>query len=449
MGKLFGTDGIRGIVNDYLTPELAYRVGLAAGEVLHRESEHKPLVFIGRDTRSSGDMLTASLASGLMASGFDVADLGIIPTPAVAFLVRKYQASFGIVVSASHNPYYYNGIKFFSSEGLKLPDEVEDAMEALILNEDHEFPLVEAKDMGTWYHGIDGYADYRDELLGRYDLDLSGLSVAVDTGNGALYKLAPEVLEKLGADVKLIHNAPNGININDECGSTKPSEVQDLVKSTGADVGISFDGDADRIIVVDELGRILDGDHILAILGQHLYEQGKLDRDTVVGTIMTNIGLDRFLNDQGMEIVKTKVGDRYVLEEMLKEGYVLGGEQSGHIIYLENNTTGDGLATGLFLLEVMKESGQKLSTLNELMISCPQVLENVEVKRELQMDYLENEKIQQAISETEDKFAGSGRVVIRPSGTEALIRVMIEGEELDVLKSEALRLVEIIKSELN
>lgn len=449
MGKLFGTDGIRGIVNDFLTPELAYRVGLAAGEVLHREDEQRPLVFIGRDTRSSGDMLTVSLAAGLMASGFDVADLGIIPTPAVAFLVRKHSASFGIVVSASHNPYYYNGIKFFSSEGLKLPDEVEDAMEDLILDHDHKFSLVEAQKMGTWHHGIDGYADYRDELLHRYKLDLGGLKVAVDTGNGALYKLAPEILEELGATVISIHDRPNGININDECGSTKPGEIQELVQSSSADIGLSFDGDADRIIAVDERGRILDGDHILAILGQYLYDRGELDEKTVVGTIMTNIGLDHFLNDHGMEIVKTKVGDRYVLEEMLEKGYVLGGEQSGHIIYLGNNTTGDGLATGLFLLEVMKESGQKLSVLNELMISYPQVLENAEVSRELQMTYLDNEKIQDAISETEEKFAGSGRVVIRPSGTEALIRVMIEGEDQEILRSEALHLVEIIESELN
>lgn len=450
MGILFGTDGIRGLVGQDLTPSLAYRAGLAGGQVLLREGgKKKGRVLVGRDTRISGPMLGSALASGLTAMGLDVLDLGVIPTPGVAYLVREYGADLGVVISASHNPYTYNGIKFFSSKGYKLPDEIEDRMEALILDEDWEPDFADIEDLGDLVSYKEGTRDYGAYLLGLVqDLDLSGLKIAVDPGNGALSDLAQEVLEEAGAQVVSINCQPNGLNINLDCGSTSPAKVQDLVLKTGANLGLSFDGDADRVIAVDEEGRLVDGDHILAICASYLAKEGRLKGQTVVGTVMTNIGLDRYLDGLGIKVIKAPVGDRYVIEEMVKGDYVLGGEQSGHIIFLDNNTTGDGLATGLHLIQVMVQSGKSMSQLNDLMTTYPQVLVNAQVNKDKKMGYMENPTIREAIREIEEEFDGSGRVVIRTSGTEPLVRVMIEGQDQDLLEERAGQLARLIEKEL-
>lgn len=427
MGKLFGTDGIRGIANKDLTPELAFNVGRAGAYILAKENKGK--IIVGKDTRASGDMLESALTAGILSMGLDVISVGVIPTPAVAYLTRKYNALAGVVISASHNPGEYNGIKFFDSKGFKLPDEVEDEIEDIILNK-KELDIHPIGDkIGRLIVEENGGEDYIDYLVSTTNIDLTGIKIAMDCGHGALYKIAPETIRRLGGQVVAINTEPNGMNINDNCGSTNTKMIQELVKEENADIGISFDGDGDRIIAVDELGNILDGDHILAICGSYLHKQGKLKNNTVVGTIMTNMGLDMFLKENNIDIVKTTVGDRYILEEMVRSDYVLGGEQSGHIIFLDYNTTGDGLATGLHLLEVMKATGKTMSQLNNLMSNFPQVLVNAKVKNELKYRYEENEEIMEEIKKVEEIFHGQGRVVIRPSGTEPLVRVMIEAKE--------------------
>ncbi len=396
MGKLFGTDGVRGIANKDLTPELAFKIGRFGAYVLSKGNKGK--ILVGKDTRISGDMLEASLMAGICSVGLDAVSLGVIPTPAVAYLTKKHQALAGVVISASHNPGEYNGIKFFDSQGFKLPDEVEEEIEDLVII----------------------------ETIG---IDLSGIKVAMDCGYGALYKIGPETIKRLGGQVVAINTEPDGMNINKACGSTNPKMIQELVLKEKAHIGISFDGDGDRIIAVDNEGNIIDGDHILAICSVYLKETGKLKNNMVVGTIMTNMGLDMYLKDQGIDIVKTKVGDRYILEEMQKKGYVFGGEQSGHIVFLDYNTTGDGLATGLHLLEVMKAKNKTMAELNSVMTNFPQVLVNARVKNELKYFYDRNIEIQAQIEKLEKLFEGQGRVVIRPSGTEPLVRVMIEAKE--------------------
>lgn len=447
MGKLFGTDGIRGIANLKLTPSLAFNVGRAAGFVLSKEKKGK--VVIGRDTRLSGHLLESALASGLMSIGLDVELVGVIPTPAIAYLTRMEDFLAGVVISASHNPFEYNGIKFFSSNGYKLPDEVENQIEDLIFSDTKIYKDATGEDVGSLRYSHKGQDKYANYLKSLSDLDLSGMKIALDTGNGALYEIAEDVLSSLGADVVVINNKPNGKNINDNCGSTNPDLIKELVIKEKADIGMSFDGDADRIIAVDNKGRIVDGDHILAICATYLKKDNKLTNDTVVGTIMANIGLEKYLNSIGVNLVHTKVGDRYVLEEMKKNNYVIGGEQSGHIIFLDYNTTGDGLATGLHLLEVMKKSNKTMAELNDLMTSYPQVLINANVRNDLKDRYMEFPEIVEKIKEIEDKFNGSGRVVIRPSGTESLVRVMIEGEDEKVLEKEARNLADFIEKKLN
>lgn len=384
--------------------------------------------MVGKDTRVSGDMLEAALTAGITSMGIDVVSLGIIPTPAVAYLTRKYNALAGVVISASHNPGEYNGIKFFSCEGFKLPDEVEEQIEEIILNiKEIELRPV-GDEIGRVFREDKASFDYKEYLKSTINVDLTGLKIAMDCGHGALYKIGPEIIRELNGQIVAVNDTPDGININNKCGSTNPEIIQKLVLDNKADVGLSFDGDGDRIIAVDNKGIILDGDHILAICGSYLKEKNKLSGNTVVGTIMTNLGLDTYLKENDMNIVKTKVGDRYVLEEMLRSGYVLGGEQSGHIIFLEYNTTGDGLATGMHLLEVMKASGKTMAELNGLMTSYPQVLVNAKVKNEFKNKYMDNDEIRQEIERIEKLFHGEGRVVIRPSGTEPVIRVMIEGK---------------------
>jgi phosphoglucosamine mutase len=447
MGRLFGTDGVRGIANNELTPELAYKLGRAGAYILTKGKKGAKIV-VGMDTRISGDMLEGALVAGICSVGVDVMSVGVIPTPAVACLTRLYKADAGVIISASHNPVEYNGIKFFDRNGYKLDDDKEKEIEDIILeNKDIECRPT-GKNIGKKIKVTDAVQKYIDYLKSTIDVDFKGLRVAVDCGNGAAYEAGPMLLKELGAEICVIHNEPNGININVNCGSTNPEEVQKLVVETGADIGISFDGDADRLIAVDEQGNIVDGDHIMAICGTHLKEKGKLKNDTIVATIMSNMGLDICLKENDINIVKTKVGDRYVLQEMLDKGHVLGGEQSGHIIFLEHNTTGDGLLTALQLIAVMKETGKKISELASIMSTLPQVLVNAKVDNSKKNKYLDDEIIKEEIEKIERRFYGEGRVLIRPSGTEPLVRVMIEGKDKQEITEIAEKLANLIEERL-
>lgn len=445
MGKLFGTDGVRGIANRDLTPELAYQLGRIGAYVLNKDNNKRAKVAIGKDTRISGDLLESAMTAGFLSMGVDVISLGVLPTPAVAYLTRHLKADFGVVISASHNPAEYNGIKFFNREGYKLPDEVEEQIEAYILNNRDVDIRMEGKDVGTVTVDEKSIEEYTDFLKTTLDRDFKGLKIAVDAGNGAAYRSAPKLLKELGAEVILINDTPDGMNINKGCGSTNPEVIGALVKEVGADIGISFDGDADRLIAVDENGEVVDGDHIMAICGICLKKQGKLKNDVIVGTVMSNIGLEIAMKEYGCNVVKTKVGDRYVLEEMVQGGYCLGGEQSGHVIFLDYNTTGDGLLTAIQLIATMKAENKKLSELAKVMTSYPQVLVNAKVKNENKEVYQNDDIIMQSITAIENKLAGEGRVLIRPSGTEPLVRVMLEGknqEELNVLATDLAKLIE-------
>jgi len=447
MGKLFGTDGVRGIANKDLSSELSYKLGRIGGYFLTK-GKKRPKMVVGMDTRISGDMLEGALSAGLNSAGIDVLYLGVLPTPAVACMIKILDADGGVMISASHNPVEYNGIKFFNEDGYKLTDEIENTIEEYILKDlDIDYVPVSG-DVGRKIRIENPVRKYMDFLKETIDVDFTGLKVAVDCGNGAVYKAAPELLNELGAQVYVMHNDPNGININVNCGSTNTSEIQKLVLETGADVGLSFDGDADRLIAADENGNIVDGDHILAICGMHMKEKGRLRSNTVVGTVMTNMGLDVCLKENNIEIVKTKVGDRYVLEEMIKGHHSIGGEQSGHIIFLDHNTTGDGLLTAIQILSVVKEKHTKLSKLASVMKVMPQVLVNATVDKDKKNDYLEDEKIKNKINEIEKHFHGNGRVLIRPSGTEPLVRVMIEGQDQGELEHYARELADLIEERL-
>lgn len=444
MGRYFGTDGIRGVANSELTPELAYK--LARASAYRLEEDDNKLILIGKDTRISGDMLEAALVAGYTSMGFNVKLLGVIPTPAVAHLVLEYKAEAGIVISASHNSFEFNGIKYFGSDGYKLPDKVENDIEDLIDNykKIEERPV--GKDLGKVIHSADGFEKYKEYLKKCVASDFAGYKIALDCGNGATYKIASEIYKELGAEVIAINTEPNGININDKCGSTHPEDLQKLVVENNCDIGFAYDGDGDRLITVDEKGNLLDGDHFLAILSMYLKEKGKLENNGVVGTVMTNIGLGEFCNSKDINLIKASVGDRYVLETMLQEGYSIGGEQSGHIIFKEHATTGDGVLSSLLLMKVVKEVSVKVSQLNSLMTTYPQVLVNAKVKNEFKRAYETDEDIQQEIKRVEEIFEGQGRVLIRPSGTEPLVRVMIEGKELEVLEIEANKLTSLIES---
>ncbi|MFW5648940.1 MAG: phosphoglucosamine mutase [Candidatus Alkaliphilus sp. MAG34] len=446
MGKLFGTDGVRGIANRDLTPELAYKLGRIGAYVLtNKNNNKKPKAVIGKDTRISGDLLESSITAGLLSMGVDVVSSGVIPTPAVAYLTRHLEADVGIIISASHNPAEYNGIKFFNSEGYKLSDEAENKIEEYIMNHDDVNSRAEGGDIGSVVYNENSIDEYIDFLKTTIDCDFEGLKIAVDTGNGAAYRVAPRLLRDLGADVFVINDQPNGININDNCGSTNPQKVAELVKETGADIGLSFDGDADRLITVDEKGNIVDGDYIMAICAVNFKERAKLKNNTVVSTVMSNMGFEIAMKEHGCNVIRTKVGDRYVLEEMIKGEYCLGGEQSGHVIFSDYNTTGDGLLTAIQLIAVMKGEGKKLSQLAEIMTSYPQILVNARVKKENKEKYREDFVIMEEIKAIEEKMTGQGRVLIRPSGTEALVRVMLEGKnqnELNIMATNLARLIE-------
>ncbi|MCR4435971.1 MAG: phosphoglucosamine mutase [Clostridiales bacterium] len=448
MGRLFGTDGVRGVANSELSAELAYKLGQAGAYVLTAETKHTPKILVGMDTRISGDMLESALVAGICSVGAEAICLGIIPTPAVAYLTRLYKADAGVVISASHNPFEFNGIKFFNSNGYKLPDAMEDRIEAVIRDSAVELPKPTGKGVGVKRVKESALDDYINFLKSTVDCSLNGIKIALDCANGASYEAAPLTFFELGAQVSVINNEPNGININDGCGSTHMECLQKFVRESGADIGLAFDGDADRVLAVDEMGNVVDGDQIMAVIGLDLKRKGKLYKNTIVVTVMSNLGFDIMAKQEGLCIAKTKVGDRYVLEEMLENGYILGGEQSGHVIFLEHSTTGDGLLTGLQLLQVLKNSGKKLSELASVIQVLPQVLKNARVSNEKKHKYLEDEIIAQMCRELEAEFHGEGRVLIRPSGTEPLVRVMIEGKDQHYITSRAVELVRVIEERL-
>lgn len=433
MARLFGTDGVRGVVNDFLTPELAYHLGRAAAVHFSKEKEH-PVFLIGRDTRLSGSMLECSLASGICAAGGNVVMAGVVPTPAVAYLVREKGYDAGVVISASHNPYPDNGIKFFDGNGYKLPDAVEDQLEDYLRQSaNNELPRPTKDGIGSIEYNSNLAHLYARFVQGTIDNSLEGLTIVYDGANGAASAVGPEVLAGLGANVININIAPNGVNINEQCGSTHLEGLQAAVVQHKADLGIANDGDADRCLLVDETGQVLDGDQIMLLCGLKLKEEGKLSKNTIVGTVMSNIGFHKAAKDLGMETVSAAVGDRYVLERMRQDGYVIGGEQSGHVIFLEHNTTGDGLVTAVQVVSLMKKKGQKLSELAHIMTKYPQVLVNVRVATKTGWE--DNDLIAAAIATAEGELGEDGRMLVRASGTEPLIRVMAEGPDMEILKS--------------
>lgn len=448
MGRLFGTDGVRGLANSELTGKLAFELGQAGAYVLTM-AKHKPRILIGRDTRISGDMLEAALIAGICSVGAEAIVAGVIPTPAVAYLTRHYGADAGVVISASHNSMEYNGIKFFDKNGYKLPDELENRIESIILDKAETMPAPIGVEVGRRVRIRNAVRDYVEFLKGTVDTDLDGLKIVLDCANGAAYEAAPMVLGSLGAEVITTYHTPDGTNINDYCGSTHPEKLQSLVLETGADVGLAFDGDADRLIAVSELGNLVDGDHIMYICAMDMKERGLLKQNTVVSTVMSNLGLDNALKNAGCKLEKTRVGDRYVLVKMLEMGYNFGGEQSGHIIFLDHNTTGDGILTALQLLSVMKRSGRKLSELASGMKKYPQVLVNARVSEDKKNFYKDDDVIQEEIRKIEERFQDDGRVLIRPSGTEPVVRVMIEGADQREIEDQAVKLARLIEERLS
>jgi len=448
MGRLFGTDGVRGVANTELTCEMAYMLGKAGAYVLSGGNTKVPRILVGKDTRLSGDMLESALVAGICSAGAQAYLAGVIPTPAVACLVKKHGFDAGVVISASHNPAEFNGIKFFSSEGYKLPDETEERIERIILDHEEEIPTPSGDRVGT-VHVLDtAVEDYVDYAIHTINVDLSGLRIALDCANGASTVTAPKAIRRLGAEVLVINDKPDGININKNCGSTHLDMIKKFTTENKCDVGLAFDGDADRVLAIDEKGCVVDGDHIMAIIGLDMKKKGLLDHNTIVATVMSNMGFEEMARNNGLTLLRAPVGDRYVLEKMLEGGYVLGGEQSGHIIMTLHNTTGDGLMTALKLLSVLKESGKKLSELNSIMKDYPQVLRNARVSNDKKYSYRDDPVIAEHCSRLEEAFRGEGRVLIRPSGTEPLVRVMIEGKDQDYITQKAEELVKIIEERL-
>ncbi|OUM87940.1 MAG: phosphoglucosamine mutase [Bacillus thermozeamaize] len=450
MRKYFGTDGVRGVANRELTPELAFRIGRAEGNLAAARASGRPKVLIGRDTRISGEMLEAALTAGLLSAGADVYRLGIISTPGVAWLTKTLQADAGIMITASHNPVEDNGIKIFGPDGFKLTDEEEEQIERLLDEPEDKLPRPVGGGVGRLLDAAEKAEDYLNHLSGTIHGDLQGLKVVLDCAHGAASYLAPRLFRRLGAEVWVIGAEPDGININDGVGSTHPSRLQEEVKRQRADVGLAFDGDADRLIAVDEEGQIVDGDHIMCILARSLKEQGRLAKNTLVTTVMSNIGLYQAMRELGIATEQTAVGDRYVLERMLEGGFVIGGEQSGHVILLDYNTTGDGMLTALQLVQVIRESGKTLGQLKQVMRKFPQVLHNVRLKRaEAKTAWQQHPAIMEAIGELERRLGDAGRVLVRPSGTEPLLRIMAEGPDEAILRQHILRIAEIVDRELN
>ncbi|MEK8127854.1 phosphoglucosamine mutase [Paenibacillus filicis] len=445
MGKYFGTDGVRGVANQELTPELAYKIGRCGGYVLAGQVE-KPVVVIGQDTRISGPMLEAALVAGLLSIGANVIRLGVLSTPGVAYLTRHLKADAGVMISASHNPVEDNGIKFFGADGFKLSDETELEIERLMDAEVDELPRPTGGDIGTVTDDPAGKFAYLDYIQSTVKSSFQGFRVVLDCAHGAAYELAPKVFEELGAEVITIGAEPTGRNINDHCGSTHPQELQRLVVEHKAHIGLAFDGDADRLIAVDEHGEEVDGDFILSIIGHALNQEGKLREQTIVTTVMSNIGFFKGIEAVGMKAAKTAVGDRYVMEEMRKGGYNLGGEQSGHVILLDYNTTGDGILTALLLVDTLVQSGQSLSELKKIMRKYPQKLVNVRVGDKSKLK--DNAAVAEEIAKVEEQLGDNGRVLVRPSGTESLIRVMAEGQDKEVVEAYVQQIAAVIEREL-
>ena len=446
MSRSFGTDGVRGVANEELTPQLAMQLGQAGAYVLSKENQHKPTIMVGCDTRISGDMLANALMAGACSVGANAVFVGVVPTPAVAYLTRKYKVDAGVVISASHNPVEFNGIKFFDGNGYKLPDSLEDEIESLIRNgmQGIKFPI--GAGVGKIKYRTDAREEYINHAIQAVKVDLSGMKIVVDCAEGAAFYTSIEALKELGGDIVAIHTNPDGTNINANCGSTHMEELQARVVYEKANLGLAFDGDADRLLAVDENGKIVDGDQVMAIVGSHMKAQGKLKLDTIVATVMSNLGFFLMGEKNGIHMEQTKVGDRYVLERMREMGASLGGEQSGHIIFLDENTTGDGLLSALHLLQVVVETQKPLSELSKIMEVMPQALLNAKVPNHKKEHYMEYPEIADAIDALNKKFAGEGRVLIRPSGTEPLVRVMIEGKDQKMIEAEARKLADLIQN---
>ena len=453
MRKYFGTDGIRRIANTELSPELVYKVAKAGAYVLSKHTDHIPTILIGRDTRISGTLIESAMVAGFLSYGANVKLLGVIPTPAVAYLTRKLNADAGVVISASHNTYEFNGIKYFSNKGMKIPDTLEEEIEEVMESGKLDKLTAVNEKIGVSEYCLDLVNEYIyffrknfDDNLEQYPKD--NFVVGLDTANGATYQVAEKIFKALGIPYKIINNQPDGININQNCGSTHLEGLKKFVVENHLSLGVAYDGDGDRCLAIDEKGNEIDGDKLLAIISQNLRKKGKLNKDTIVATVMSNLGLNKYAKENEIQLIQTKVGDRYVLEEMLKQGYNLGGEQSGHIILLDYNPTGDGILTSLMLIQTMLEENKKASELASIVKLYPQVLINAKVSSEKKYDYEKNEDIKQAIQKLETEFAGNGRVLIRPSGTEPLVRVMIEGEDQDYITQKAQDIVNLIEEKL-
>lgn len=448
MGRLFGTDGVRGVANSELTPELAFNLGKAGAYVLSKDVE-RPVVLIGKDTRVSGDMLEDAISAGILAMGGNVIKVGVLPTPAVAYLVRYYHADAGIVISASHNPFEYNGIKFFNGEGFKLDDSIEDEIEDIILRNIDVNSHITGDLLGRCLEAEDNALNlYAEFLKQTIDINLVGMKIVIDCANGAAYKVAEKVFRELGAKITAIGNEPNGTNINDKCGSTHPEKLQAAVLAQKAHIGLAFDGDADRLIAVDEKGQVIDGDRMIYICMKMLLKSDRLSGNLVTATVMSNLGFHKAVKALGCKVEVTQVGDRYVLESMLKTGCVIGGEQSGHIIFRNHTTTGDGILSALQLLKAIRLFGKTPSELAAEVTIYPQVLKNAAIKNENKEKYIDHEEIKAEIERVEKEMEGEGRVLIRPSGTEPLVRVMLEGKDKAQITRLAENLADLITKNL-
>lgn len=449
MGRLFGTDGVRGIANKDLTNELALSIGKAAAKVLAGELGRKPTVLIGKDTRASGDMLEAALTAGLCAVGANVLSVGVVPTPAVAYLIGRYGCDAGVMISASHNPCEYNGIKIFQSTGYKLDDAIEEEIEAIILDGAEEIPEKLGGDVGNRLYCKTAVEDYMRHVVETADVRFDGLNIALDCANGSASVCAKQIFTALGARCYMLSDTPDGVNINDHCGSTHPEELMQFVTDNGLDLGLAFDGDADRMLAVDENGQLVDGDKVIAICAKRMLDEGTLAKNTAVVTVMSNMGFFKFCEENGIACEKTAVGDRYVLERMLQKGYNIGGEQSGHVIFLDYATTGDGELSGVQLLKTVVKSGKKLSQLAKIMTVYPQVLINVQVTPEGKQKYNNDEYIISAVQQAEMDLMGDGRVLVRVSGTEHLVRVMLEGKDLEKITRLGNRIADVVRERLS
>ncbi|CAM4091225.1 phosphoglucosamine mutase [Mesobacillus thioparans] len=445
MGKYFGTDGVRGVANSELTPELAFKLGRFGGYVLTKE-HNRPKVLIGRDTRISGHMLEGALVAGLLSIGAEVMRLGVISTPGVAYLTKALGAQAGVMISASHNPVADNGIKFFGPDGYKLSDDQENEIEQLMDMEADELPRPVGADLGQVNDYFEGGQKYLQYMKQSVDEEFTGLHIALDCAHGATSSLATHLFADLDADTSTMGASPNGLNINDGVGSTHPEALAEFVKEKGADLGLAFDGDGDRLIAIDEKGNIVDGDQIMYICGKFMKERGQLKQGTVVSTVMSNLGFYKGLEENGVQSIQTAVGDRYVVEEMKKNGYNLGGEQSGHIIFLDYNTTGDGLLTGLQLANIMKATNKPLSELAGEMKKYPQVLVNIRVTDKHHVT--DNEKVKAVIEQVEAEMNGNGRILVRPSGTEPLVRVMAEAATAELCQEHVNRIAAVVQEEM-